>query len=161
MQTLKYLWPLKIYFFLPSGRYDKRDVLTIFDEDHLKANVHHIKRHFDNGMEVMVTDAEEYAIFHAKQRKILYPPNENSEYFLYSNPLKDKLKEDKSGLYVPVYRKDGEKRWRLRKEAIALPYQKAIIWYRDWLREQYEEGLNEERKLVKQKTKSEPHYRKV
>ena len=153
---MNYFWPLKIYFFDVNGKYFKNEVLTMFDEKQLKSNSHHIKHHMDKQLEVMICDVEEYAVFHAKHGKIIYPTGvDNQEYFIYSNPIAEHLRQKSlNGLWVPVYKKDGAKKWVLRKNSKPMPYEEAVVWYKEWLKEQYDLGLNEERKLVKAKKKN-------
>lgn len=66
--------PFKGYVFRHAGKYDPEEVATLDlggDVDRwLQSQTQAIKA----GVEVMVTDCDDYAVFHAKDRRIVFPP---------------------------------------------------------------------------------------
>lgn len=72
-QTEPSPFPAKLYLFNSAGKYDPHNVLTINDEKGLVASMPLIKSHIESGKEVRITDPMDYCLFHAKDKKIIFP----------------------------------------------------------------------------------------
>jgi len=66
-------FPAKLYLFNAKGKYDPHNVLTINNPVELAASMPLVKAHILDGKEVRITDPMDYCLFHAKDKKIIFP----------------------------------------------------------------------------------------
>lgn len=69
-------FPAKLYLFDETGKYHKDKVVTITDEKHLNSPAVQtmIVAHIKSGLEVRMTDPNDFCLFHADKGKIIFPP---------------------------------------------------------------------------------------
>lgn len=72
-QSLSETFPAKLYLFNSAGKYNSHNVLTLKNPDELAASMPLIKAHIQDGKEVRITDPMDYCLFHAKDKKIIFP----------------------------------------------------------------------------------------
>ncbi len=72
-QTEPSAFPAKLYLFDSAGKYDPHNVLTINNPDELAASMPLVRAHIQDGKEVRITDPMDYCLFHAKDKKIIFP----------------------------------------------------------------------------------------
>jgi hypothetical protein len=68
------LYPIRLYIYSSDGTYG--EPIMIMSEDHLMGvGTQFVVRHaVETGHEVMMTDPNDFCLFHAKEGKVIFPP---------------------------------------------------------------------------------------
>ena len=68
------LYPMRAYIYDANGRYGEPTVIKDKEELYGHELTDRISKAFGEGRKIVITDPQDFCLFHAEGRKILFPP---------------------------------------------------------------------------------------